>query len=333
MLHHEKGEKKMKKLICVCVLCALCLMVLAGCQCEHEFADANCETPKTCTKCGETEGEALGHTWTDADCTTPKTCSVCKATEGEALGHTWVDADCVTAKTCSVCKATEGEALGHTWVDATCAAPQTCSVCAVTEGETLEHTWVDATTEAPKTCSVCAATEGERIITDERFTTANCAALFGTWECNMEITAAEAGLLDTDDLISYNIVMALNNDGTSVQTNTFKDPDSVITLMLPTMLDMVYVELEGQGFTRDQADAAMVMSYGMTVEEYCKYVLETMVSEPTVYELVYYAQDNTLYFAFGWDEEMTSAQYTLEGDTLTLTYEDGSVEVYTRVVE
>ena len=40
-----------------------------------------------------------GHSWTDADCDTPKTCSVCGETEGEALGHAYaesarVDATC-----------------------------------------------------------------------------------------------------------------------------------------------------------------------------------------------------------------------------------------------
>ena len=81
----------------------------------HTWVEADCDTPKTCSVCGETEGEALGHTWVDADCETPKTCSVCGETEGEALGHTWVEADCVTPKTCSVCNKTEGEALGHAW--------------------------------------------------------------------------------------------------------------------------------------------------------------------------------------------------------------------------
>ena len=110
---------------------------------SHTWTDATCTAPKTCSVCGETEGEALGHTWVDADCDTPKTCSVCSATEGEALGHTWVDADCDTPKTCSVCSATEGEALGHTWVDADCDTPKTCSVCSATEGEALGHTYGD----------------------------------------------------------------------------------------------------------------------------------------------------------------------------------------------
>ncbi len=179
----------MKKKLLLFLMILASIALLTSCACEHEWVDAtclvpktcslceeiegealghtwvdpNCVDPKTCSACGLTEGEALGHTWVDADCVTPKTCSVCAATEGEALGHTWVDADCVTPKTCSVCNATEGEALGHTWVDATCEVPKTCSVCNATEGEALGHTWVDATCELPKTCSVCAATEGEAL--------------------------------------------------------------------------------------------------------------------------------------------------------------------------
>ena len=37
---------------------------------------------------------ALGHDWTDATCTAPKTCSVCGATEGEALGHDYINGVC-----------------------------------------------------------------------------------------------------------------------------------------------------------------------------------------------------------------------------------------------
>lgn len=66
-------------------------------ECDHAWVDADCDTPKTCSKCGATEGEALGHNWYAATCTTPKTCSVCNATEGEAAGHNYVNG------TCTVC--------------------------------------------------------------------------------------------------------------------------------------------------------------------------------------------------------------------------------------
>lgn len=42
---------------------AMLAVLLTGCGCEHEWAEATCRTPKTCNLCRETEGEALGHTW------------------------------------------------------------------------------------------------------------------------------------------------------------------------------------------------------------------------------------------------------------------------------
>lgn len=92
---------------------ALILMVslLTACACKHEMAPATCDTPATCTKCSETEGEPLGHKWADAACTTPKTCTVCPVTEGEALGHQWVEANYQDPQTCSVCGAVGEDAL------------------------------------------------------------------------------------------------------------------------------------------------------------------------------------------------------------------------------
>jgi len=55
--------------------------------CVHNWVDADCDTPKTCSVCGETEGEALGHDWVYATCTEPDTCNRCGETQGEALGH------------------------------------------------------------------------------------------------------------------------------------------------------------------------------------------------------------------------------------------------------
>ena len=111
-------------------------------------------------------GCCLQHDWTEADCTTPKTCAKCGKTEGEALGHTWVDATCAEPKTCSICGETEGEALEHTWVDATCSAPKTCSVCGETEGNALEHTLSEANYQQAAVCEVCGASVGEPLQAD-----------------------------------------------------------------------------------------------------------------------------------------------------------------------
>ena len=120
----------MKNRIPILAAVLICMMLLAGCSCQHQ--------------------------WTEADCTAPKSCTLCQITEGEALGHSWQEADCVTPKTCSRCDLTEGTALGHSWEEATCTAPKTCSVCSATEGQPLEHIWEgEATLYTAPVCSVC----------------------------------------------------------------------------------------------------------------------------------------------------------------------------------
>ena len=78
----------------ILVVLMLCVVILTGCACKHQWADATCLTPKTCTLCEETEGEPAGHSWTAATCETPKTCTVCAATEGDPLGHIEAVRDC-----------------------------------------------------------------------------------------------------------------------------------------------------------------------------------------------------------------------------------------------
>lgn len=148
--------------------------------CKHSWNKATCTDPKTCKKCGETDGEALGHLY-DNDC--DASCNRCGETR--TVSHTWVDATYDAAKTCSKCGATEGSALvcpghvdadgnntcdicnkpynancPHEWLDATCHDPKTCTLCGSTEGAALGHKWIDATYTDPKTCERCGETEG-----------------------------------------------------------------------------------------------------------------------------------------------------------------------------
>ena len=43
--------------------------LICGYTCPHSWLDATCTAPKTCTVCGETEGEALGHSYENNVCT------------------------------------------------------------------------------------------------------------------------------------------------------------------------------------------------------------------------------------------------------------------------
>ena len=120
------------------IIATLITCMLTGCHMNHEWQEATCTAPKTCSVGNETEGDALGHTWVDASCTEPKHCSVCGETEGEALEHTWVDASCAEPKHCSVCGETEGNTLDHILTEANYQQPATCEVCGETVGEPLQ---------------------------------------------------------------------------------------------------------------------------------------------------------------------------------------------------
>lgn len=81
-------------------------------RCEHEWTDATCTSPKTCSLCEKTEGEALGHDWLPATCSAPKTCVRCEKTEGVKLEHTpgewsnysnYTTAKNISNKYCTVC--------------------------------------------------------------------------------------------------------------------------------------------------------------------------------------------------------------------------------------
>lgn len=113
MNNDNTGEKHMKKKILTLILIVtVSVSVLAGCgntaetvsssnvatgetetaevtdntdaECEHEWVEATCEEAKHCSKCGETEGAALGHTMTEATYKEAAVCTVCGETEGEA---------------------------------------------------------------------------------------------------------------------------------------------------------------------------------------------------------------------------------------------------------
>lgn len=89
------------------------LLLFSGCCLSHEWVEASCTAPKTCSKCEKTEGEPLEHQWKEATCIEPKTCTSCAATEGEKLEHTfgkeeildpnYVEATATFVKTCTNC--------------------------------------------------------------------------------------------------------------------------------------------------------------------------------------------------------------------------------------
>ena len=121
------------------LLILICL--ISGCSCKHEWSVPDCETPKTCSLCGETEATAPGHSWEAASCETPERCSACALTKGEPLGHSWQPADCKNPSHCVTCGKQEGEALGHnmtTWEIKNTVMTRWCKNCTYNEKEAVD---------------------------------------------------------------------------------------------------------------------------------------------------------------------------------------------------
>lgn len=100
----------MKKITTLIILLAVAL-TMTGCCLKHDWQEATCTAPKTCAKCGETDGEKSEHQWIPATCLAPQTCSVCGGTEGEALEHILTKANYQQAASCDVCGEIVGEPL------------------------------------------------------------------------------------------------------------------------------------------------------------------------------------------------------------------------------
>ena len=139
----------MKKALTLIAILCMAALLFVGCDllpttpteptapsCEHIWSEATCTSPKTCSDCGATEGEALGHseetvtgkaaTCTEAGLTDGKKCTVC--------GETTVAQETIPAK-------------GHT-EETVAGKNKTCTENGLTDG---------------KKCTVC----GETLVAQE----------------------------------------------------------------------------------------------------------------------------------------------------------------------
>ena len=139
--------------------------------CEHEWTDATCQAPRTCTKCSATEGETGDHNYAEATCTLPSVCSTCGIWYGGALGHDYTPASCEGPKKCKNCGHEQGDPL-HEFAEATCTTPKICVKCDYVASAALGHT-LDTVTVSPTCtsegsertyCTVCDHTENNTVI-------------------------------------------------------------------------------------------------------------------------------------------------------------------------
>ena len=130
---------------------------------KHDWIEATCTEPKTCSKCGETEGEALGHDYQEVD--------------GSAVASTCTnpgkDADLECTRCHDVIEGDETAALGHdwgapvyTWADdnSSVSAKRVCA----RDGSHVEEETVGTTSEVSKPASC--TEKGQTAYITEAFT-------------------------------------------------------------------------------------------------------------------------------------------------------------------
>lgn len=283
-----------------------------------------------CTGC------ICSHDWVEADCYNPKTCPLCGRTEGQSPGHRWQSATCLAPQTCGLCGLTQGDRVDHGWSEATCAAPKTCQWCGLTEGEILPHNWEKATTEAPRTCSYCKATDGDRIITDERFTTAENRMLFGTWVANTVMSGEDLNLENFMDQIAVVVTYVFCEDGAMEKHITIEDMDAFTAELITLTEERLYAQFEDMDMDQEAADEAFFDAYDMTISQYAEdfWTNADLAGMLDVHGIqgVYYATGDSLNTAANWvAEEFASHPFTVDGDKLTLTEPDGTTLELTKM--
>ena len=152
-------KKTFNSILICCIMALVLTFSLASCSknCEHVYDDC---ADTECNLCGETRDSM--HSWKESDCVTPKTCTVCQKSDGEALGHEWTTPDvdqCEVQSACSRCGATEGQNKEHTYDNACDVACNECNKIRVAghdysllQNDETYHWYV---------CAVCERVDGE----------------------------------------------------------------------------------------------------------------------------------------------------------------------------
>jgi len=186
----------------ILILLAGAILIIGGirsCTHNHEWVEATCTEPQTCSTCGETEGNPLGHDYQGSTCTSLGACIRCGESGGGYLPHNWLEATCTEPERCSMCGKKHhwySVSLGHEWEEATCTTPKTCSRCGTTDGEPQHYfgfawsTVIEATCQETgieeHTCLTCGYTESQTIPLKEHKS--------GNWQIVREATPSADGI-------------------------------------------------------------------------------------------------------------------------------------------
>lgn len=139
---------------------------------SHSLIAADCVNPPTCSICGATEGEPLGHKVTEYSCDKDTICSRCNQVAAKALGHEYSPLTCVDDSTCIRCGKIKARATGHSFEGGNCQTVATCAICGA-KGELGNHKYSESIscTEAG-VCVLCGA--GSESAVGHDFSKATC---------------------------------------------------------------------------------------------------------------------------------------------------------------
>lgn len=156
--------------------------------------------------------------------------------------------------------------------------------------------------------------------------------LYGTWAATFDLSGMIEDELGSDfdgfhEDFDITLMLDFNEDGTFrmyADEEALRDTFNTYLESLASFgTNVMYEQLEGNGYTRDEVDSMVEEQYGMGVEEY---MLSQLQSSVDIDELigdmettgVYKAKGNKLYM----DEVAVSSNmydlFTVEGDTLTI---------------
>lgn len=260
-IESDKGHKRKwtRGRIAAAAIAAVFIVGIIGSlvPCSHEWASATCTEPKTCLKCGETEGEPLGHDWAEATCTEAQNCQRCGMTRGDPLGHNVTEWVVDVQPTCTA----EGSQHGTC---TRCGQTQTQSIPMVnhTEGE-----WV--VLSAPSVSTTGDVTPGVRALT-----CSVCGATIRTESINLEVSVSQVNALRSAQsylsfmAFSYSgLIEQLEYEGYSTEDATFAadycgaDWNEQAAKSAASYLDFMAFSRSGlidqllyEGFTTEQAE-------------------------------------------------------------------------------
>ncbi len=261
----KKGDpKKRFKIVIIAVCIAVLVVAVVAASlfashviCIHEWEDATCKTPKTCTVCGKTEGFARGHDYQEETCAKPKICKNCGFESGKPNdSHTvkeWTtdkEPTCAEAGekhgACSVC--------GKTITGEVPKASHTEGEWAIVEDFSISSSGAVVPGKKILTCSVCGAEmKAEEYTTTLTMGQKNALKKAASY---LSFTSfSYSGLVDQleyEGFSNEDSVFAVDHCGADWNAQAAKKAESYLEFTSFSREGLID-QLEYEGFTYDQA--------------------------------------------------------------------------------